>query len=495
MSINSLAFLAMVVVAALLYYVVPVKFRFIVILAANGYFLYRTDSVWELAVWLFTSVLAYFVGLLVDRFKEKEKTSKAFVTLGVIIVVFLMVFLKDSEFFHIPSIGIAPIGISYYSLSLMGYMLDVYWGMCPVERNPLKFIAFAGYFPLLTSGPIVKYGDVGNGIASGVKINYQNISFGAQRVLWGLVKKMIISDRVATIVNTVYGDPYLYTGAYIWYAFILFVIQLYTDFSGCIDIALGVSEMFGIMLPENFDLPFLAESLEEFWRRWHITLGGWLRDYILYPILKSNLWQNFGKFTKKIFGKKTGKKIPVWCGLMISWFLIGFWHGGHWNYIIGVGLFFGTVIILSEILKPFFEKVNRALHINTDCFSWHAFRVVRTFLIFMIGLSFFRAQSFGYGIEVWKIALSTWNPWVLFDGSFYNLGLAEREYHILMFFMVLLIISGVIKRVKGESVRVLISRQNPVARWIIWLVLAYSVIIYGCYGVGFDSVAFIYQKF
>ena len=136
MSINSLAFLAMVVVAALLYYVVPVKFRFIVILAANGYFLYRTDSVWELAVWLFTSVLAYFVGLLVDRFKEKEKTSKAFVTLGVIMVAFLMVFLKDSEFFHIPSIGIAPIGISYYSLSLMGYMLDVYWGMCPVENIP-----------------------------------------------------------------------------------------------------------------------------------------------------------------------------------------------------------------------------------------------------------------------------------------------------------------------------------------------------------------------
>lgn len=494
MSLTSLEFLATVLVAAILYYAVPLKARWVAILAMNGFFLWKCDSVTELIIWAVTALVAFFGALFSEKYSGTKK-SKLFSALAVIIIGVSMVLLKDVGGILSLPVSASPIGISYYSLTWISYVLEVYWGIVKAERNPLKFLAFAGFFPALTSGPIVKYSEVGESITTGQRFDYKNLTFGAQRIAWGFMKKLIIADRLGVFVDRVYAFPYSYQGLYLWIATAMFVMQLYFDFSGCIDIALGTAEIFGITLPENFNLPFLSETLEEFWRRWHITLGGWLRDYILYPLLRLPLFVKLGKFSKEHFGKKLGKKIPTWIGLMISWFLVGFWHGGHWNYIFGVGIYCGFVIIMGDILSPLFKKLIALLKINTEAFSWKAFRVVRTWLLFMIGLSFFRAQGLMFGFRNIKLSVSTFNPWILFDGSLYGLGLTSTDYHILVFFIGIVIIASLLKYFTKKSVREFVSGQNIVFRWILYILLVYAIIVYGCYGVGFDSASFIYQGF
>lgn len=512
MNITSFSFFIFIGAAVLLYYVLPKKYRFVAILAANIYFLIQSNSIWMNLVWLLCAVITYGGACLIEKNTEKNpKVSGVLAAICVVTVLLFMIVLKDSNFFvsngnrllrllklkeltpyQFPS----PLGISYYSLVWVGYLLDVYWGTCKAERNPLKFFAFCGYFPTFTSGPIAKFQAVEEQIVRGNAFSYERFCFGLQRILWGLMKKLIISERLAIVVNMVYGNTAMYPGFYVWIAMIFFVFQLYTDFSGCIDIVLGVSELFGVELPENFDFPFLSKSLAEFWRHWHITLGGWLRDYVLYPLLKAGWLQKIGAVSKKKFGKKTGKKIPTWIGLFISWFLIGFWHGGYWNYIIGVGLFFGTVIILSEMLEPVFDRIKKKLQVNTESFSYVLFQRLRTFFIFMVGLSFFRSyEGFGAGLNNWKNALTVFNPWILTDGSLLQLGLTHYDYYILLFFGGLLAVSGLVCAQKKENLRTLVARQGIVFRWIVYLLLVYAIIIYGCYGIEFDSAAFIYQRF
>lgn len=511
MSIVSISYFLFLGIALLIYYLMPIKYRWAVILVANIYFLFKVNSIGLLCIWLLCAAVTYFSTLFIEkRREEKAFASKAVCVISVLFVLSFMLVLKDYSFFSRIINGIlklirvlpiadpkfsAPLGISYYSLIWIGYILDVYWGTSRVEKNPLKFLAFCGYFPVYTSGPISRFQDVEENVVKGHAFDYKSFTFGLQRFLWGLLKKLVISERLAIVVNTIYQNTYSYPGIYVWIGMLCFVFQLYTDFSGCIDMAIGASEMFGISLPENFNHPFAATTLAEFWRRWHITLGGWLRDYILYPLLKSDLFQHIGASAKEKYGKKTGKKIPTWIGLTISWFLIGFWHGGQWNYIIGVGLFFGFVIIVSEMLTPAFDKLKILLKINTETFSYRLFQRIRTFFIFMIGLSFFRAESFTSGLTNWKNALTVYNPWILFDGSLMELGLDIHDVRILVFFGLAVAISGIVTFIKGESLRELIAKQNIVFRWLLYLILVYSVIIYGCYGIEFDSVSFIYQGF
>lgn len=456
--------------------------------------------------------ITWLAGILIIQKKEKPKTTKWILIGAILIDAGMLICLKDINFFfntartlgnffgfsintgHISFL--APLGISYYTLSLIGYLLDVFWGTQTVQKNPGKFLLFAGYYPLLTSGPIVRYHEAGEQLCLGHKFQYTNLCFGLQRILWGLFKKLVISERLAVIVNTIYKDYNQYHGVYLWIAMVGFVFQLYTDFSGCIDIVLGVSELFGIHLPENFDLPFASKTLSEFWRRWHITLGAWLRDYILYPILKTELLQKLGARAKKRLGKKLGKKLPVWLGLFVSWFLIGFWHGGAWNFIIGVGLFFWTVIVLGELFQPLFQRVIQILKINTDCFSWKLFQSLRTFFIFMIGLSFFRSYGgFQEGLRIFRMAFTDIQLRVLFDGSLLKLGLDSENWKVLIGSLLVLACCGSMRLGLNKSLRKWLEEQNLIFRWLLLLILILSVVLFGIYGPGVSTAEFIYKQF
>ncbi len=507
MNMASAEFLIFVAAIAFLYYAVPGRFQWLLLLLGSIAFLVNGNGIQLAAVMGLAVLGTWFAGLALDK-----KKSKGILIAALIFDAGMLIVLKEVNFFLEPvrifgnAIGhplaiqslklAAPIGISYYTLNLISYLLDLYWGVGAVQKNLAKFALFAGYFPSLTSGPIIRYREIAEELYMGHRLSYQNICFGAQRILWGFFKKLVVSERLAVVVNTVYEDYHTYAGAYVFIAVICFVFQLYTDFSGCIDIVLGVSELFGIKLPENFRTPFFSKSISEFWCRWHITLGEWLKDYILYPILKTQLLQKIGDKYKKRFGKKLGKKIPVWIGLFPSWFLIGFWHGGAWNYIFGSGLFMWFLIVLGEACKPLFEKIIKIFRINTDCFSFKLFQSLRTFFCFMVGLSFFRSYNgFAEGVGLWKSAFSTFNPWILVDGSLLNLGLSGKEWVLLLLSLLLLGVSGIMREVLGHSLREWLAEQNIIFRWAVLYVLLFAVIIFGCYGIGYDAQAFIYQQF
>ena len=324
MSITSALFFALVLCSLILFYLIPKRLQWCLLLILSGLFVYKASGAAMLGLLCAEAAIVYGGTLLVSR-TEPEKRRRTYLIITLVLAVGILFVLKDLSFFNTIRIAVAaltggtpqiqiyqilaPIGISYYTLSLIGYALDVYWGKYPPEKNYLRLLLFAGYFPQLTSGPITRFDEMAPQLFTGHSLNHQQILFGFERILWGCFKKMVVADRAAILVGTLFDNFENYTGLYWLVGILFYALQLYADFSGCMDIVLGVSECFGITLPENFNLPFASCSMTEFWRRWHITMGAWFKDYLLYPILKSSLFQRIGKVARTKFGKKFGKKI------------------------------------------------------------------------------------------------------------------------------------------------------------------------------------------
>ena len=272
-----------------------------------------------------------------------------------------------------------------------------------------------------------------------------------------------------------------------------FVLQLYTNFSGSIDVIMGVSKIMGIDLPENFTSPFYSRTITELWRNWHITLGAWLKDYIFYPLMKSDFIQNLGKFFKKIFGKKVSKKITLYLPMLIMWILIGIWHGGAYTFIISSGILQFIFIFLEDTLAPLAKKINKKLNINTETFGYKFYQCVRTYLLFSFSMIFFRANTVGEAIGIIK-NMFAWNPWILLDHtSLYTLGLDMLDFKVLMISLVVLFVVGRMQ-MKFDVIKK-VFEQNIVFRWIVLYLLIFSIIIFGMYGPGYDAATFIYRQF
>ena len=280
---------------------------------------------------------------------------------------------------------IVPLAISYYTLSLATYFYDCRWGLIKPYENICDLILFTMYFPLMTSGPICKYSDIGEQLISRHEFAYIDVRNGLIRFMYGLIKKVAIANRLAVLVNDMYSSS-ASNGGGIWLATGLFALQLYTDFSGIMDIACGISICFGIKLPENFKAPFLSENTREFWQRWHITLGLWLRDYVMFPFLHSKICINLSEYLQNKIGKKASKRFITYLGLLILWLCMGIWHGsGSFKYVIGEGLWFWIVIVIGDLIGVY-GNVNKSKFFTI-------FRRLRTFFIFVIGMIFFRSDS------------------------------------------------------------------------------------------------------
>lgn len=517
MTLISLEFIIFFTIVAVIYFVLPQKLQWIWLMLSSLYFYYTISNIVQFAGFLFIILINWIAGFFLD---EEAKHRKLIYTVTIVADIFLLSLFKYSRFFvdiiaaivsglfhfdiystFISNIVIlseefAPLRISYFALIIIGYITDVYWCKNKAQKNPGKLLLFAGYFPQMTSGPIVTYEQMENNLwGEKHKFSYDRVISGAQRILWGFFKKIVISERCGVIVNKVYGYYEAYAGLYVVLAAMMFAMQLYCDFSGLMDIVLGFSQVLGIELPENFDTPFYSLNLSEFWRRWHITLGGFLRDYVLYPLQRSKFFKNMRKACKNRFGKGYEKKfnLPLYLSLFVSWFLIGLWHGGGWNYIFGVGLYMWMVIVLGEILSPVFKWIVDKLHINTDCDSYRLFLRIRTFILFMFGLSFFRAVDLRSGFAMWKSAFSVFNPWIFFDESLFNMGLDRREWGILIFGLIVLFIVSYISQ--KEDVRTWLAKQNFLFRIIVFGLLFTMVIVWGYYGMSFNSSDFIYGRF
>lgn len=511
MGITSFYFLCFFAAILILYYAIPARFQWELLLACSAaYYLLSGNGM--LILYPVVSVTACYAGirLLASLPAEGNGKRKVILLMTILVNVGILIVLKYVNFGIYTIDGIAklfgsseelirsvdfliPLGVSFYTFSLLGYVADVYYGIAKPQRNYLKLMLYGLYFPAVISGPILQYREHGEQFFAPHAFDYRRVCAGLQRMLWGFFKKLVIAERLGTLVDTVYGGYGAYAGAYIWVATACYAFQLYTDFSGCMDIVLGMSESLGILLPENFRTPFFAESISEYWRRWHITLGVWMKEYVFYPVMRTRFFTNLNQSWRGRFGKKRGKQYATFAAMFILWLTVGIWHGGDWKFVIGSGLLHWCYIVLEELLAPPCARFMEKCHIDPKGKAVRAVRIVRTFFLVCIGDLFFRAASVGDAFAMLRCAVSVWNPSVLWNGALLGLGLDGSEAAIAV--LALCLLWGVSLLQQKGSVRERIAGLALPVRWVIWYALLFGVILLGCYGPGYSAGEFIYQGF
>ena len=536
MTMVSLAFIGFIIAVCTVYFIAPKKYRWTVLLAASIAF-YFLNSKWLVLVLAATSLFTFFMGRLIGgvlkkgkryledagaalskeekkAYKDKNKrAARRILALGVVVVICALLFLKYHNFFAdnanailaligagkpIPTLNLLlPLGISFYTLQAVAYMTDVYRGKIEADRNPAKFMLFMSFFPQIIQGPIPRHGQLAKQLYEGHDFDYERFCFGWQLVLWGIIKKLVIAERLALPVNELFGNHAEYSGPILFLAALMYGVQIYADFSGGMDIARGVSQMLGIELELNFSQPFFAKSIEDFWRRWHITMGTWMRDYVFYPLSLSKAFTKLGRGSRKLFGAYMGKRLPSFLAMFIVYFLVGFWHGPEWKYV-AFGLWNGLFIMVSILLEKVYAKSRELLKIKESAFAFRAFRIVRTLIIVSFGRYFSRAADLSGALSMFKSTFRGFSQILSFKSIICDInGGGMKGYAnigIVVFAVIILFIVGYLHE-KGFSIRKYIAKQKLPVRWAIYLAAFVFLIICGIYGPEYNAADFIYQGF
>lgn len=385
---------------------------------------------------------------------------------------------------------ILPMGISFYTFQSIGYLVDVYRGTVPAQKSLWRFALFVSFFPQLVQGPISRYADLAPGLYGEHAFRWETVRRGLWRVLWGFFKKMVVADRLATAVIAL-AVPGGARGGYAALLLILYTVQLYADFTGGIDITIGVAESLGIGVKENFNRPYCAVSLKDYWRRWHISMCTWFRDYLFYPISTSGWMRALTRSLRGKLGDRAGKRIPLYISSFIVWFSTGLWHGANWNFV-AWGLCNWAVLMISEELEPLYARFHRRFSF-ADKKGWQGVQILRTFLLvaFMNLFDCFSTLS-----DTFRTAFSVFVPgdWAGLSGEGIRaLGLSGADWVLaaagvtLMFAVSLLGIRG--------SLRDRLANKPYVLRFALCYGLVLAVLIFGAYGMGYDAGQFIYNRF
>ena len=484
MSFTSFSFLLYIGVVLALYYTIPRRGQWVLLLVASyGFYLY--GGLGNLCYILLTTVSTYGTARIIDRIhtaddrKSGKRKSKKWIWLCLGLNFGLLAICKVRLTLH--NI-LLPMGISFFMFQSIGYVLDVYRGSIKAEQNPFKFTLFVSFVPQLVQGPISKYGKLAPQLFGEHPYNGKQVSFGLQRMLWGYFKKLVIADRIAVAVLALRGPEH--TGLSFFVLTCFFAIQIYGDFTGGIDIAIGMSEALGISLPENFIRPFFAKNIAEYWRRWHITLGEWMKEYVFYPVSVSTPMRKLSKSARKRW-PKFGKRLPVYAASFATWFCTGIWHGITPNFLLW-GMMNCTVIVLSEELTPLYEKFHNRFHWKQK--SWYgAFEMLRTFLL----MNLIRIVDLFPNVGEYFRRLSS--LFSSFRVPFLDLGLTGLDYGILICGVMLMLTVSLVQERLG-SVRELLWERIGL-RYALTIGLFLVVLLMGSYGIGYDAGSFIYNQF
>jgi Predicted membrane protein involved in D-alanine export len=495
MSFVSMQFLLFVILAVAGYYLIPRKFQWIWLLIFS-YIYYAFAGSKYLFFMVFTTLTTYGAALMIDAIsqqaldKHQAKVRKRlFVVLGLLLNFGMLAILKYANFgianfntifrTNFTSVNILlPLGISFYTFQSMGYLLDVYWGKCKAERNPLRFALFVSFFPQILQGPIGRFSRLASQLYEQHSFDIKRIEQGVLLILWGYFKKMVIADNAAVFVDTIFGDYLIYPGLSIA-AVLFYSIQLYADFSGGMDVVKGIASLFGVNLDDNFKRPYFARSITDFWHRWHITLGTWMKDYIFYPLSLSRGMNRFGKFARKHLGKSIGRTLPICVANIVVFLVVGIWHGAAWHFII-YGLYNGLIIAFSGLMMNNYRKWKKHLRINEKSRTWIVFQILRTFLLVNISWFFDRADSVGTAMAMMRNAFTNFDLGALWRfssdtpaGSLISLRLA-----IIIFGCIILFIVSFIQE-RGVDIQSAITSKPWLIRFIIYLLLILALPLLG----------------
>lgn len=529
MSYTSFVYLVLVSASVLFYYVFPKKLRWMVLLAANMVF--YIWSGWDNFVFLVVSVLiSYFTALKMARLfgelkretaekgldkkqiralKERNKKQRRkYLVAGLVGVLGLLACVKYTNFILKNICGvirlfqpeqktimlklIVPMGISFYTFQMVSYLVDVYKGKVQAQTDFCRYMTYASFFPSVVQGPIPRYNELGTQLYEGHEFRFENIRNGALLVLWGFFKKLVLAERLNLFVSEVYGNYASYEGLILVLATVAYSIQIYADFSGCMDIVSGTAKMFGIELAPNFLRPYFSKTLPEFWRRWHVTMGTWFKDYVFYQISISKFSLKLNKNARKVFGSTAGRIISSSFPILVVWFLTGIWHGSSWNFV-AWGLFHGCLIMLSQIFTPFNENLTRRLHIRRESFGFRMFQMVRTFALCCVGRVFFRANGLKQAVKIFIHMFSGAGLQYVGGGQLFAHGLNVRNMVVVA--VAVFVLWAVSMLQERMNVTEALFRRNIIVRWGLIYLLLLAVVVFGKYGPGYDAAGFIYENF
>ena len=507
MLFHSIEFLVFFPVVVLLYAFLPRKCRALWLLIASYYFYMSWNA--KYAILIAVSTLVTWAGSLLigripkDAAAESPDSGQSIpgVRRAVLILVFvvnlgILFFFKYFDFAiqsvnrAIGLIGISPVrasfdvllpvGISFYTFQALGYCVDVYRGEEKAEKSLLRYALFVSFFPQLVAGPIERSGHLMRQIDGIEEIRVRDaerIVNGLILMLWGLFLKMVVADRVAIVADTVFKRPYLYGTCGLITGAIAFSLQIYCDFNAYSTIARGAARVMGFDLMDNFDTPYFAQSIADFWRRWHISLTSWFRDYVYIPL-----------------GGNRCSRGRRYLNQMITFLVSGLWHGAAWTYVAWGGLH-GIYRIVGDLLKKPLTRIGDLMHVDRTAFSYRFGRIILTDILVVFAWILFRAESLtAAGYYIGRMFTRP-DPWTLFDGSLYRLGLEPFEAHVLMIMLLLLFLIDLIKYRRNEELPALLARQNLWFRWAVLIGMILMILVYGAYGVDFHSEQFLYFTF
>jgi len=496
MLFNSLKFAAFFFALIALYPIIPRKARVLYLLVASLIF-YMSWNVKYVLLMIVSILITYVCGLLLEsEIVTKQGTKKIIIAIGFMINLLILALFKYYNFF-IENINkifeiltvpvfverfdvLLPVGISFYTFQALGYIIDVYRKEVKVEKNLIRYALFVSFFPQLVAGPIER----SKNLLCQVQVLpdrkvfvYNDMVSGFILMLWGYFMKMVVADRAALLVNNVYTE-YMQFGFFgLSIATFCFAVQIYCDFASYSMIATGAAKIFGFKLMENFNTPYFAYSVSDFWRRWHISLSTWFRDYLYIPLGGNRV----SAFRNNI-------------NTIIVFVVSGLWHGASLHFVVW-GSIWAFFMVISNITKPIRKKAVQIIGIKTDCFSYGLWQCLSTFSLTCFAWIFFRAISVKHALGIIKRMFAERDIWSFFDGAIYRLGLERQEINILFFSITVVFLVDLIRYKKNMTVDVFILKQNIIFQWVLTIAMVIYILIFGVYGFGFDPQQFIYFQF
>ncbi len=496
MLFNSLEFLIFFPTVALLYFIIPARWRHLWLLAASYYF-YMCWSPRYALLMLFSTVVTWLGGRLISRAdrlaegKRRDRLRKGALAfslvsnLAVLTVFKYLTFLLENLSraagllglgFTVPAVGLLlPVGISFYTFQALGYTIDVYRGDIDAEPDFLRYALFVSFFPQLVAGPIERSGSLLRQLRAEQRFDGARVRRGLVRMGWGFFMKMVIADRLACFADTVFNAPEGQAGSAVALAAVLFTFQIYCDFGGYSSIAIGAAEVMGVTLTENFRRPYLARSIREYWRRWHISLSSWLRDYLYIPL----------------GGNRKGRA-RTRLNTLIVFLVSGLWHGAAWHFVLWGGLH-GVCILLGELTLPARRRLRAALRIPEDGALHRTVSRAVTFLILAGAFILFRANSMRDALALLRAVFFDFRLSALAGDALFSYGLDKPDFIAALAALAVLIVCDLLAE-RGDLLDRLESRPLPL-RWAVYLLLIFSILIFGVYGPEYNAAAFIYFAF
>lgn len=394
--------------------------------------------------------------------------------------------------FEVPSF-VVPLGISFFSLQAVSYLFDVYRDLISADRNVIRLALFLSFFPQIVEGPICRYGQTAQQLWNVEQIKCDNLVFGLQRILYGMLKKLVVADRLNAFVEAVFTDYTSCQGGVIALAAVCYTIQLYMDFSGAMDAVCGTAQIFGITMPENFQRPFFSRTISEFWTRWHISLGTWFKDYIFYPVSMSKPMKNLTTASRKKLGNHFGPLVAGSIALFCVWFSNGLWHGAAWSYIF-FGMYHFALILTGNLIAPAAKGWNQKLGISSENRVFRCFQILRTCVLVVIGELFFRAEGLKAGLSMFAKMVTDFRFSAISREMLEKVETDPEDFLIVGVALVVVLVVSVLKE-RGICIRQKLQTYPMAVRWAIWYGLLLFLLIFGAYGVGYIPVDPMYAVF